>query len=186
MEILKKYCFLLLNKKRIKGIMTIESIIDRFNLLPHPEGGFYKETYRAAEKASKEGLPSRFRGDRSFSTAIYFLIPSNNFSAFHKIESDELWHFYAGGSLLVHVIHPNGLYELMQLGNDIEAGESFQAVVPAGAWFASEPAEGVEYSFVGCTVAPGFDFADFILAKSADLMQLFPQHSAIINRLCRE
>jgi predicted cupin superfamily sugar epimerase len=163
----------------------LRELVDKFELMPHPEGGFYKEMYRSAEQLPAASLPARFGGERSFSTAIYFLLVKNNFSAFHRIKSDECWHFYTGDSLLVHVIHPDARYELIRLGNHIAAGETFQAIVPAGAWFASETAPGGEFSFVGCTVAPGFDFADFELAERASLEMAFPQHAGIIRRLCR-
>ncbi|MGV3768154.1 MAG: cupin domain-containing protein [Chitinophagaceae bacterium] len=162
-----------------------EQLIDRFNLLPHPEGGFYAETYKSEESVQQEHLPQRFSGARSFSTAIYFLLPRGNFSAFHRIKSDECWHFYAGETLLVHVIHPDGTLETIRLGNNVVAGETFQYVVPAGCWFASEPAPQTNFSFVGCTVAPGFDFADFELANAAELSAFFPGHQELITRLCR-
>jgi predicted cupin superfamily sugar epimerase len=164
---------------------NVEQLVARFGLLPHPEGGYYSENYRSAELMQGDALPGRFGGARSFSTAIYFLLEKDNFSAFHRIKSDECWHFYTGDSLLVHVIHPDGDYELIKLGNSIETGENFQAVVPAGAWFASETAPGGEFSFVGCTVAPGFDFADFELAPVEALQITFPQHVSLIQRLCR-
>jgi predicted cupin superfamily sugar epimerase len=164
---------------------TVTGLVERFGLLPHPEGGFYKETYRSEEIIKNDALPGRFPGDRNFSTAIYFLLEQGNFSAFHRIKSDECWHFYAGQSLHVHVIHPNGKYELIRLGNDIAAGETFQAVVPAACWFASETADGGRFSFVGCTVAPGFDFSDFELADGKDLSAEFPQFEKLIARLCR-
>ncbi|MCM5530277.1 cupin domain-containing protein [Parasegetibacter sp. NRK P23] len=162
-----------------------EQLVARFNLLPHPEGGFYAETYKSGEYIRQEHLPERFSGARSFSTAIYFLLPRGNFSAFHRIKSDECWHFYAGETLLVHVIHSNGTLETIRLGNNMNAGETFQYVVPAGCWFASEPAPQTNFSFVGCTVAPGFDFADFELAKATELTSFFPEHHALITRLCR-
>lgn len=162
-----------------------EQLITRFNLLPHPEGGFYAETYKSKEYILKEHLPERFSGTRSFSTAIYFLLPRGNFSAFHRIKSDECWHFYAGETLLVHLIHPNGNLETIRLGNNINEGETFQYVVPAGCWFASEPAPETNFSFVGCTVAPGFDFSDFELAKATELASFFPAHQKLITRLCR-
>ena len=166
--------------------MLLPLLVEKLQLLPHPEGGFYKETYRSTETIAKEALPERFSGDRHFSTAIYFLLPQGVFSAFHRIQSDELWHFYQGSSLHIHVILPNGRYELLQLGSHIERGESFQQMVPAGSWFASEPVEdGNAFSFVGCTVAPGFDFADFELAIANELMQSYPSLSSIIQRLCR-
>ena len=165
---------------------TVAALVEQFGLLPHPEGGFYKETYRSEESIASQALPQRFAGDRNFSTAIYFLLEQGNFSAFHRIQSDECWHFYAGQSLHVHVIHPNGHYELLKLGNNLTNGETFQAVVPAGSWFASETAAGGQFSFVGCTVAPGFDFADFELAKAAELILLFPAMALLIKRLCRQ
>lgn len=162
----------------------IQNLIHQYNLLPHPEGGYFKETYRSEESIPASGLPLRFSGGRTFSTAIYFLLLKDLFSAFHRIKSDECWHFYEGGSLHVHVLHLNGSYELIRLGKDREAGEVYQAIVPAGAWFASETSG--EYSFVGCTVAPGFDFADFELAKAADLKSEYPEYASLIERLCRQ
>ncbi len=166
--------------------MPIQQLIERFQLQPHPEGGYYRQTYRSSESIPASALPNRFDGDRYFSTAIYFLLTANNFSAFHRIKSDELWHFYSGDGLLIHVIHPNGQYELLQLGSDMEKGESFQLLVPAGSWFASECKPGAAFSFVGCTVAPGFDFNDFELANASQLSALYPQHGHIIRRLCRQ
>ena len=114
-------------------------------------------------------LPERFTGDRHFSTAIYFLLEQGNFSAFHKIKSDECWHFYAGQTLHVYVLHDDGKMEIIKIGNDIAKGELFQFVVPANCWFASRPAAESDFCFVGCTVAPGFDFADFEMAEEKRL-----------------
>jgi predicted cupin superfamily sugar epimerase len=155
------------------------------DLLPHPEGGYYKETFRSLEQIPPAGLPARFNGSRSLYTAIYFLLEQGNFSAFHRIQSDECWHFYAGDALLVHVLHTDGRYECIQLGNQPDKGEQFQAMVPAGAWFASETAPRGVYSLVGCTVAPGFDFADFELADAAGLSAQYPENASLIQRLCR-
>jgi uncharacterized protein len=165
--------------------ITPKSLIDKFNLLPHPEGGFFKENYRSAEIVLKSTLPRRFNGDRSYSTAIYFLLEKGNFSAFHKISSDECWHFYAGSTLLIYIIHLNGKLEIIKLGNNLNDGERFQAIVPAECWFASEPATGSDFCFVGCTVAPGFDFGDFKLAQKDELSKHYPQHKLLINRLTR-
>lgn len=165
--------------------MQVQELIEHFELLPHPEGGYYKETYRSDEFISKDALPERFSGDRSFCTAIYFLLEQGDYSAFHRIKSDECWHFYAGDSLIVHVITTDGNYYTIRLGNNIAAGEVFQAVVPAGAWFASEPAANSKFCFVGCTVAPGFDFNDFEMADKKMLSDLYPEKADLIKRLCR-
>ena len=166
--------------------MTVQQLIQQYNLQPHPEGGWYKETYKSTEYISGNTLPERFDGSRSFSTAIYFLLPAEQFSAFHRIQSDELWHFYAGEPLNIYVIDGEGVLSIIKLGNNILDGETMQAVVFAGCWFASRPVNSSGYSFVGCTVSPGFDFADFELAQADNLMQLYPQHQALIQSLCRQ
>jgi uncharacterized protein len=164
---------------------TIDQIVAHYQMLPHPEGGYYKETYKSEEWIPHIGLPNRFGGNRYFGTAIYFLLDQGNFSAFHRIKSDETWHFYAGQTLEIFVLHDNGELQIIQLGNQIQQGETFQATVPAGAWFASRPAANTAFSLVGCTVAPGFDFEDFELAKAEELVELFPQHTRLIRELCR-
>ena len=165
--------------------MDAEYFIKHLQLQPHPEGGFFKETYRSIGNIPSQSLPANFGGDRSYSTAIYFLLQQGEYSAFHKIESDECWHFYEGGTLLIHVIDEDGNYSYIRLGRNIREGEVFQYVVPARCWFASEPAPGVDFSLVGCTVAPGFDFADFEMANAEALSKEYPQHQSIIYRLCR-
>lgn len=165
---------------------TVDQLIYQYGLLPHPEGGYYKETYRSGETVAAVALPERFGGERAFSTAIYFLLEHGNFSAFHKIKSDECWHFYAGQTLLVHIINSQGEWQTVKLGSNAGAGEVFQFVVPANCWFASEPDAATIFAFTGCTVSPGFDFADFDLAKAEDLIGLYPQHAAGIRRLCRQ
>ena len=164
--------------------MTAGHYIEHLGLLPHPEGGYYKESYRSTDTIAASCLPG-FGGDRSFSTAIYFLLEQGDFSAFHRIKSDECWHFYEGGILLIHVLQQNGEHVCKRLGKNLGEGELLQFVVPAGAWFASEPAVDNSFALVGCTVAPGFDFADFEMAKKESLVQEFPKHTSLINRLCR-
>jgi predicted cupin superfamily sugar epimerase len=164
---------------------TVEQLIKQYDLQPHPEGGWYKETYKSKELIPSNALPERFSGDRAFSTAIYFLLETGNFSAFHRIRSDECWHFYTGDPLLVYVIFPSGKLEIIELGNGFSRGALFQYIVPANCWFASRPAPGSSFSFVGCTVAPGFEFADFELADAAELQKLYPKHAVTINELCR-
>jgi predicted cupin superfamily sugar epimerase len=166
--------------------MTAEKLVAQYSLLPHPEGGWYKETYRSTFNIIQSALPSDFTEGRVFSTAIYFLLEQGNFSAFHKIKSDECWHFYAGQTLLVYVINTEGKLDIIKLGSDIENGEVFQYVVPANCWFASIPASHAGFCFVGCTVSPGFDFNDFELAKADDLINEFPNLSEEIKKLCRQ
>jgi predicted cupin superfamily sugar epimerase len=159
--------------------------IDKLQLKPHPEGGFYRETYRAPLRIEKSALPDSFHGARNASTAIYFLIDGENFSAFHRIAADEMWHFYEGNALTVEVIDPAGRHSEILIGSNPEAGETFQAVVPAGCWFASHVKNFQSFSLVGCTVAPGFDFADFEIAGRTQLIHEYPQHSELITRLTR-
>jgi len=165
--------------------MNAEHFIQHLQLQPHPEGGFFKETYRSPGIIPANCLTSDFSGERSYSTAIYFLLKQGDYSAFHRIASDECWHFYEGGTLLIHIIDKQGNYSCVQLGRKIHEGEVFQFVVPALCWFASEPAPGSEFSLVGCTVSPGFDFADFEMADKKALSKQYPEHSSIIHRLCR-
>ena len=162
-----------------------QQLIQQYNLLPHPEGGWYKETYRSAEQINADALPVFFSGSRAYATAIYFLLEASNFSAFHRIRSDECWHFYAGGPLHIYVLQPNGLMDIICLGNDSSKNQLFQYVVPANCWFASRPAPESSFCFVGCTVSPGFDFEDFELAGAATLASQYPQYAAIIRELCR-
>lgn len=160
--------------------------IENLKLQPHPEGGYYRETYRAPLTLPQSALPHH-SGDRAACTAIYFLLAGAQFSAFHRIRSDEMWHFYAGSGLIVHVITAGGEYQQLHLGSHTEHGEQFQAVVPAGCWFGSSLRDTRDdrYALVGCTVAPGFDFADFEMAKRSELLAQFPQHRALIERLTR-
>lgn len=155
--------------------LTAAYWIDKLGLIPHPEGGFYKQTFRS--ELTQDG--------RSASTAIYFLLTPAGFSAFHRLSSDELWHFYAGSPVNVHVIDPDGTYSLHSLGPDAESGQHFQTAVPAGCWFASEVREGAAFGLVGCTVAPGFEFSDFELADRERLAAAYPKHRLLIERLTR-
>jgi predicted cupin superfamily sugar epimerase len=164
---------------------SAEYWIRKLKLEPHPEGGCFRQTYRSAMTIARDGLPSEFTGARSASTAIYFLLEGENFSAFHRLRADEVWHFYAGAPLLVHVIDPDGKYDCVRLGNDPEDGQEFQAVVKAGCWFASHVADWKSWALVGCTVAPGFEYDDFEIGKRDELIRLYPQHRELIGRLTR-
>jgi uncharacterized protein len=164
-------------------MLTAPQLINQYQLQPHPEGGFYAQTYCSAEKITAGALPARFTADRHLSTAIYFLLEGKQFSAFHRIKSDELWHFYAGIPLQVYVLYPGGKGELLKLGADPVNGYSFQQIVPAGCWFASKSIDESGFSFVGCTVSPGFDFADFEMANKEQLLHEYPQYEEWIRLL---
>lgn len=164
----------------------IQQLVEKLQLTPHPEGGFFKETHRSEGIISEKQLASNFIGDRNYSTCIYFLLVSGNFSAFHRIKQDEIWHFYGGSPILLSMISPDGDYSLVEIGNDFEANQVPQFIVPAGYWFASEVKNPDSYSLAGCTVSPGFDFRDFELPNRSELVSLFPQHGKAIARLTRE
>ena len=162
---------------------TAEYWIGQLKLEKHPEGGCFSEHYRSSELISRSALPERFSGDRVFSTCIYFLLTRGEFSAFHRIQQDEIWHFYDGASLYIHIIEPDGGYRKSILGCEPESGAFPQVIVPAGAWFAAEPAENTDFCLCGCTVAPGFDFADFEMPGAETLIAQFPNHSSLLERL---
>jgi uncharacterized protein len=160
--------------------------IEKLQLEAHPEGGYFRQTYRSEVSIAREALPAGFAGARAASTAIYFLLEGGNFSAFHRLRSDEVWHFYAGEPLIVHVIARDGNYSSILLGRDLEAEQVLQAAVLAGCWFASHVADWKSFSVVGCTVAPGFEFEDFEMGKRARLVAEYPRHREVIERLTRE
>lgn len=160
--------------------MTSERIIAELGLLPHPEGGHFREVFRSPLRVAH---PTR--GARSASTAIYFLLRTDEFSAFHRVTSDEVWHYYAGDPLVLHVIQ-EGSHRKDVLGPGLDHGERPLAVVPANAWQAAKPAAGPRgYSLCGCTVAPGFEFADFELPTRADLLAAFPHFGELIRAFTR-
>ena len=145
-----------------------DELIRRFDLKPHPEGGFFAETYRSAARVLRAGELGKADDTRAASTAIYYLLCDGAHSAWHRIKSDEVWHFYAGEPLLVHVLDENdanGVLVTHRLGNPLTHPDTvYQAVVPAGLWFAAECADPGSFALVGCTVAPGFEFSGFEMA----------------------
>lgn len=160
-----------------------EYYIEKLQLTSHVEGGAFRETYRSGMMIAQKHLSGDFKGDRNASTAIYFLLKYGQFSALHKIASDELWHFYEGDSLRIYEIALDGSLITHKLGKDLEKGETFQCVVQAGSWFGSRCEVAGGFSLVGCTVAPGFDFEDFELADRAQLMAQFPEYQKLIGEL---
>ena len=163
----------------------VEKIVQKLDMKPHPEGGFFKETYRSNGVIPKEALSDGFDEQRNYCTAIYFLLTADIFSAFHRIKQDEIWHFYEGNAIDIHVIDTQGVYTKHTVGMNIDDGEFPQLVVPAGAWFASGLSKQNGYALVGCTVAPGFDFADFELAERTQLIRQYSQYEDVITRFTR-
>jgi predicted cupin superfamily sugar epimerase len=160
--------------------MNGKEIVERLGLQEHPEGGFYKETYR-----SNQTIETDKNVYRNISTAIYFLLENENKSLFHRIKSDELWFFHQGEALEI-VFIKEGVLNTIILGNNLENGEVVQATIPANTWFASRVKNLKGYSFVSCTVAPGFDFADFELAKREDLINEFPNLKETIEKFTKK
>lgn len=160
-------------------MQTAEYYIEQLNLLPHPEGGYYKETYRSAGSSVFEG----FESSRNFSTSIYFLLRETEKSHLHKIKSDEIWFYHAGFPIEVLVLHKQYLH-IVTLGSDIDKGEVLQYVVPANAWFGARMKDGKGFALVSCVVSPGFDFADFELAEYKKISQDFPAYNSLLEEMC--
>ncbi len=161
---------------------SVADWVKYLELEAHPEGGYFTETYRSSGVIPQHALPESFSGERNYGTAIYFLLGPEDHSSFHRLKADEVWHFYAGGRMEISVIYPGGALRNLALGPNASDGESFQLVVPAGTWFGARPVSG-QYTLAGCTMAPGFDFADFEMADRDQLTEEFPQHAEIITRL---
>lgn len=166
--------------------MDPQTIIRQLDLKPHPEGGFYRETYRCDEAIAPVGLPARYTTPRSFSTAIYYLLTPDSFSAMHRVQSDEVFHFYAGDPVTLLRLHPDGHADTLILGQDFAAGQQPQAVVPRAVWQGLRLVDGGRFALLGATVAPGFDFADFEMGSRDSLTRRYPTSSALITRLTRD
>ena len=157
-------------------------LIAELGLIPHPERGFYRETYRAPAAVHSES----HGGTRSASTAIYFLVTADQPSTFlHRLISDEVFHLYDGGPLEILRLFPDGKWDVAVLGMNLAAGERPQIVVPAGTWFGTELRAGASHCLVGCTVAPGFEFGDFELAQGPELEARYPTAANRIKRMSR-
>lgn len=155
--------------------------IDKLELKKHPEGGYYREIYRSAEMFSID--PPKKNLKRNVSTSIYFLLDGSQVSKFHRLKSDELWHFYDGSSIKIYVIDESGKLDEITLGRKTEDGEVFQTVIKKNNWFAAEVINKKSFALIGCTVSPGFDFSDFELADVEYLLKNFPEHKRLIQKL---
>lgn len=162
------------------------ALITELGLRPHPEGGWYKEVYRSEEMVSANALPARYTDGRSLGTSIYYLLGRDDFSAFHRIQSDELWYFHKGDPLDLFVLMQDGTMRHSVLGSDKPNETCYQTCVPARHWFAARVRDGGHYALVGTAVVPGFDFADFEMGKAEMLLKKFPDHAGLIRQLCRK
>ncbi len=157
--------------------MTSKELIFQLELRPHPEGGYFRETYRSGQVLH---LPAG--KSRNVSTAIYYLLEDDDKSRLHRIQSDELWFFHQGEPLEVVFINEAGEAGTILLGNNVNHGEVPQAMIPAKLWFGSRVRSSSGYSLVSCTVAPGFDFADFEMAEKETLLREFPHLEELIQQ----
>jgi uncharacterized protein len=165
---------------------TAVQIIERLKLVPLTiEGGYFRETYRASLSVSVSALPNHYNGDRAVSTAIYYLLTPDTFSAIHIVRSDEVFHFYAGDAVEMLQLWPDGTARVVIISNELSAGHEPQLVVPAGVWQGCRLARGGEWALMGCTVSPGFDYADFALADQAELLALHPAYADMIKALTK-
>ena len=160
---------------------SAEYWIEKLEMIKHPEGGYFKETYRSDESIDAGHLPGRYEGSRSFGTSIYFLLTTESVSNFHRLQSDEIWHFHQGGVAKIHFITEEGQYYSKDIGPDLEKGQSLQVIIPRNTWFAAEVIE-EHYILVGCTVSPGFEFEDFELAEGKNLKGQYPEYTEVIER----
>lgn len=159
--------------------------LSSMELKNHPEGGWYRETYRSDGTIGECCLPHCFEGRRNLATAIYYLLEYPQKSRFHRIKSDEIWHLYDGGPLQICEIDQAGSLIDWRLGRDVQNGEQPQIVVRAGSWFAAQLLKPQDYALVGCTVSPGFDFHDFEMADTENLLTQYPQHAAAILSIAK-
>ncbi len=176
-------------------------IIDKLNLIRLvDEGGYYRETYRSNQSIHISSCDEVIKDDvyhyskleenssdiRAVSTLIYYLLDSDQFSAFHKVRFDEIWHFYKGSSVSLYVLTDSEKLLNIQIGNDMDKNENFQCIIRGNTWFGAEINNKSLYSLIGCSVSPGFDFKDFELGERDKLKKIYPQHEYMIDRLTRK
>ncbi|MBI5838141.1 MAG: cupin domain-containing protein [Candidatus Eisenbacteria bacterium] len=158
--------------------------IEHLRLERHPEGGWFRETYRSPARLEIPGAPPG-SPMRSLATSIYFLLEGTDFSAFHRLLSDEVWHFHAGGAVLLVAIDPAGRLRSFTLGSDAGRGETPQVAIRAGWWYAARLEDTDSYALTGCAVSPGFEYQDWELGSREELQSAFPQHGRVIQELTR-
>lgn len=161
------------------------AIIEKLGLTRHPEGGWFREVYRSEEIIDADSLPERFSGSHTYSTSIYFLLESGDFSTFHRIKSDETWHFYLGSPVKLYILMNDGTLQKIILGDNPDAGHVFQWTVPCGLWFGAEVSVPDSFALLGCTVSPGFEFCDLEMATFPELEEKYGRYATLLRRLTR-
>lgn len=169
-------------EKRHTVKQEVNRLIERFKMKPHPEGGFFGAGNRSGEFLKPGSLPGRYPGARNLYSSIHFLITTDSPSRFHRLRTDELWHFYTGAPILIHLLNDTGKYQKVELTNR-PGEERFQFLVRRNTWFAATVEEGPGYGLSGCSLAPGFEFEDFELGRREELVRQFPDQQALIERL---
>jgi uncharacterized protein len=165
-------------------MLTADDLIRHLKLQPHPkEGGYFRETYRADDAWPATALPARYLGDRCAGTAIYYLLTPATFSALHRLQTDEIFHFYLGSPVRMLQLLPDGSGRTIVLGPDLLAGQQVQVVVPRGVWQGSLLEPGGDFALLGCTVAPGFEYADYESGGRPELLAQYPAFAKLIRRL---
>lgn len=166
-------------------MVTAEYWINKLELIAHPEGGYYKETYRSPDLLPSGIVNGKFDGARNCSTSIFYLLKSGQVSTFHRLKSDEIVHFYYGSCMSYYVIHANGELQKIKLGNNPENGELLQLLLKGGCWFGSHVEIPNSFALIGCTVSPGFDFHDFEISNRKKMTAKYPQYEDIIKKLTK-
>ncbi len=161
---------------------TAENWIQHLGLLPHPEGGFFREVYRSSISIEKKALPLGFKDSRRLTTSIYYLLRSEDISHFHRLRSDELWYYHYGSSIRIIIIDQEGHKHTKMLGPKIDKAEQLQILIPAGTIFGAEIMDQNSFGLFGCVVSPGFEFDDFEMYSKEDLLQAYPKHAEIIEK----
>jgi len=158
--------------------------IEHLNMKPHPEGGYFVETYRSEYKIEKSVLPNQFDGSRNIASSIFYLMKGEGFSAFHRMKSDENWYFHDGSPIVIYYFTSDGNMVTSILGLNPHQGHIPNITVPAETWFAAEVLDKNSFGLASCVVTPGFEFKDFELARQEDLLLEYPQNRELIKRLC--
>lgn len=172
--------------RKLDNDTEVSAIVKNLGLQPHPEGGFYKQAFKSPHRVKSLDKNRYDDEERHAGSAIYYLLNRHDFSAWHRLKSDELWHHYSGSTVRIHIIDKEGNLSSYLLGDPLKnANATHQVHIPAGCWFSAENVNKTSYSLVGCTVTPAFEFKDFELANRESLSRTYPQHTDIINRLTR-